>query len=785
MEAPSQNGRARSSSTARSSNNPHLAPVQNNLSSLQFTDPTTNNQLHTDPSLSGNSSSNNNNNTYPTTTSSNNEQFIFTTPYLAATSQDGLGFNPNVTAPERAFNQQENFSQAFDTSFLDQLEQPTTGVNDNRDSQPFPEFDSSDQGFNFDEFNTFTHQDQTSGFNTSSAMLGTIQQPTINPADFAHPLSSPQMPNSPHLVPPETVSSPNRPASPAAASSPGTFYTPQHSRHTSLDPASAAFMGPDAQSNWQGILGNSSFQGHRRAPSEHSDVSSVSHSPFLPQHETFDTSAHASAHASAQPSPHLAPQTDPSLYDNAFGMETFTISDRDQKHGYSPAHSPYISPRLSPQMHNTELDPDNQLLLSQHMPQIQSTGQDPYAGTSAPALPNFQAQTGLGDMGQAAQMTPPSINVEFAPPSRTSTVDAPKLNADADTLSPPISRARGRSKSDPFMSRPMSPSSLGAALGSNTSSTSSLSPSRVPGGAFSTPSSREASPVSKNRRQSTSSLDSRSYILDLANPQRPGSNPADSKRVQKHPATFQCTLCPKKFTRAYNLRSHLRTHTDERPFVCTICGRAFARQHDRRRHESLHSGERRFVCRGDMSSGRQWGCGRRFARADALGRHFRSEAGRVCIKPLLDEEAIERDNLSQQQQQQQQQQGGTSQSHLQPTNQPLTIPGMDGHGGSFTLPAALLAQYPALQGLQWDQIAPPADDNSDIGGRSSFDASSGGEFGFGDEDEPVNAGYMNQSSGQQQQQQQQLGSDQLNPGAAGGGWSQPGQGWANEYNGIR
>ncbi|TRX89658.1 hypothetical protein FHL15_009408 [Xylaria flabelliformis] len=110
------------------------------------------------------------------------------------------------------------------------------------------------------------------------------------------------------------------------------------------------------------------------------------------------------------------------------------------------------------------------------------------------------------------------------------------------------------------------------------------------------------------------------------------------RRVKKHPATFQCNLCPKRFTRAYNLRSHLRTHTEERPFVCPVCGKAFAHQHDRTRHESLHSGEKKFVCRGTLGSGGEWGCGRRFARADALGRHYRSEAGMICLKPKLAED---------------------------------------------------------------------------------------------------------------------------------------------------
>jgi hypothetical protein len=203
--------------------------------------------------------------------------------------------------------------------------------------------------------------------------------------------------------------------------------------------------------------------------------------------------------------------------------------------------------------------------------------------------------------------------------------------------------------------------------------------------------------------------------------------------MQKHPATFQCSLCPKRFTRAYNLRSHLRTHTDERPFVCSVCGKAFARQHDRKRHEGLHSGEKKFVCRGNLKEGGHWGCGRRFARADALGRHFRSEAGRVCIRPLLEEEAQEKGSWDGQQQMG----NGNGMFNGVPGQNFGMIPqpgfeqfpaGM-AHAQPQFLPAALLAQYPALAGIQWDQLpAGPPDDEGDLSGRGSFDASSGGEY---------------------------------------------------------
>lgn len=141
-----------------------------------------------------------------------------------------------------------------------------------------------------------------------------------------------------------------------------------------------------------------------------------------------------------------------------------------------------------------------------------------------------------------------------------------------------------------------------------------------------------------NSQVSTSEMSIRAYISGLS---FPDPEKTILKRLQKHPATFQCTLCPKRFTRSFNLRSHLRTHTDERPFVCYVCDMAFTRLHDLKTHIVTHTGEKKYVCGGLLNDGRSWGCGRRFARASNLARHFRSEAGKICINPVLVEKGDE------------------------------------------------------------------------------------------------------------------------------------------------
>lgn len=80
----------------------------------------------------------------------------------------------------------------------------------------------------------------------------------------------------------------------------------------------------------------------------------------------------------------------------------------------------------------------------------------------------------------------------------------------------------------------------------------------------------------------------------------------------------KCPHCDAQFTRQHNLKSHLLTHSQEKPFVCDSCMMRFRRLHDLKRHSKLHTGERPHICRK---------CDRKFARGDALARHAKGQGG--------------------------------------------------------------------------------------------------------------------------------------------------------------
>lgn len=143
---------------------------------------------------------------------------------------------------------------------------------------------------------------------------------------------------------------------------------------------------------------------------------------------------------------------------------------------------------------------------------------------------------------------------------------------------------------------------------------------------------RQLSPPYNSDSSPPTDSPSRGKICPVSSPSRDSRRDTDgTKRARKRAATWQCTVCAKRFTRGYNLRSHLRAHTNERPFFCGLCGKAFARQHDRNRHEKLHYREKRFVCGdGNGTDGRQ-GCGRAFTRRDGLARHLRSAANEGAL----------------------------------------------------------------------------------------------------------------------------------------------------------
>jgi len=88
-----------------------------------------------------------------------------------------------------------------------------------------------------------------------------------------------------------------------------------------------------------------------------------------------------------------------------------------------------------------------------------------------------------------------------------------------------------------------------------------------------------------------------------------------ASRITKDSSSyFKCEFCQKEFLKYYQLKSHLKTHTSDKPYKCEYCTRAFCRKHDLRRHVRIHTGDTPYICSN---------CFKGFARSDACTRHVR------------------------------------------------------------------------------------------------------------------------------------------------------------------
>lgn len=314
------------------------------------------------------------------------------------------------------FNNSQDFSDQNQSPFS---QQPGSFTQDLLSANISPNFNSND-------FSLFPDQSQTQ-FDQQFFITDSTNNSTLNPAELN--MTSPQtQPTPPHLLHPEVHNNNSNQNSPSFNQ--GQFQrSPSHSRHASLGPESAAF--PQGGVDWS--MMPKQFQGHRRTPSEYSDVSasSAAHSPNLGHHDRFDG-------VDTRHSPMVHPQ-DPNLYNDVLAIGTFSLSDPQVHHGsspgrgLSPAHSPAISPRLSPQQMPL-INQQNNFMLG--MNNSGFVNQQNMYGLPSNQFPQMQHSASL-DMGQAQQMVPPEINVEFAPASRQNSFEPPKPSLDSDALSPP------------------------------------------------------------------------------------------------------------------------------------------------------------------------------------------------------------------------------------------------------------------------------------------------------------------------------------------------------------
>ncbi|KAK3864083.1 hypothetical protein Pcinc_030202 [Petrolisthes cinctipes] len=77
---------------------------------------------------------------------------------------------------------------------------------------------------------------------------------------------------------------------------------------------------------------------------------------------------------------------------------------------------------------------------------------------------------------------------------------------------------------------------------------------------------------------------------------------------------FRCPICDRKFSQSSSVTTHMRTHSGERPYRCRMCKKAFSDSSTLTKHLRIHSGEKPYQCKL---------CLLRFSQSGNLNRHMR------------------------------------------------------------------------------------------------------------------------------------------------------------------